>query len=99
MLFTKPGAFRPARPRSAEGRPPARAMLLRSCVALAAILPMAAAISLLASAPEASAATAAMSCTQDNDCHSVAQDVTGHYNGLLGDIYFTCLASLTSSDV
>jgi hypothetical protein len=98
MLFTKPGAFRPAPARNPESRPPARAMLLRSCVALAAILPMAAAMSLLASAPEASAATAAMSCTQDNDCHSAAQDVTGHNNGLEGDIYFTCLASPTSSD-
>jgi hypothetical protein len=79
--------------RTAGTGPPVRAMLLRSGILLAAILP--AAVAVLGSAPDASAATA---CTQSNDCHSGAQDHTHHNNGMSASIYFTCLASPTSSD-
>jgi hypothetical protein len=44
------------------------------------------------------AATAAMSCTQTNDCHSFAVDDTGHNNGMSGSIDLSCLASPTSSE-
>jgi hypothetical protein len=75
-----------------------RRAVVRSGVALVAVLPMAAAAAVLGSAPDASAATAAMSCTQSNDCHSIAEDKTGHNNGMSGSIDLSCLASPTSSD-
>jgi len=65
---------------------------------IAAVLPMAAAAAVLGSVPYASAATAAMSCTQTNDCHSQAEDDMGHNNGISADINLGCLASPTSSD-
>jgi hypothetical protein len=65
---------------------------------LAAALPMAAAVAVLGSAPDASAATAAMSCTQLNDCHSFTIDDTGHNDGMSGSVDLSCLASPTSSD-
>jgi hypothetical protein len=71
---------------------------LRALHPAIAALPMAAAMAVLGPALDASAATAAMSCTQSNDCHSQAEDDMGHNNGMSGDIDLSCLSSPTRSD-
>jgi hypothetical protein len=43
-------------------------------------------------------ASAAFACSQTNDCHSQAEDDMGHNNGVMANIYFTCLHSPNSSD-